>query len=75
MAEPSYRIKVIGAVFPNQIWASFSRVFPPREDRNWVIDTPLGKETYERETWRSEEGSGSLTTDLKGLSHHFWGEF
>ena len=31
MAEPSYRIKVIGAVFPFLVWTSFLRVSPPRE--------------------------------------------
>ena len=45
MAEPSYRIKVIGAVFPFLVWASFLRVSPQGKLKNWVIDTPLGKET------------------------------
>ena len=37
----------------------FPRVFPPKKDRNWVIDTPLGEETYEGATWRSEKWSVS----------------
>ena len=52
MAEPSYRIKVIGAVFPFLVWASFSRVSPPKEakelgDRHTLREGDLRKGNLE----------------------------
>ena len=52
MAEPSYRIKVIGAVFPFLVWASFLRVSPPREakelgDRHTLREGDLRKGNLE----------------------------
>ena len=74
MAEPFYRIKVIEAVFPSLVWASFLRVSPPKEakelgDRHTLRRGDLRKGNLE--VW---EVVWCLTT-YKRASQHLWGKF